>query len=164
MTFNGLRPISNTDNLSSFACGNGALDRWLQTRALKSERTGDSHTYVVCEAGRAVAYYCLANGSVERKLLPGKTRRNAPDPVPVMLLVRLAVDRSRQGKGLGAPILRDAMTRTLEASAIAGMRALIVHAVDERAAAFYARHGFSVSPESPLLLLFPLDTARKVLA
>ena len=87
-----------------------------------------------------------------------------PDPIPVMLMGRLAVDGSRQGLGLGRGLLKDAICRTLKAADVAGMRALLVHALDEDAAAFYLHNGFSRSPIDPLVLMLPLDTARKVLA
>jgi len=87
-----------------------------------------------------------------------------PDPVPVMLMGRLAVDKSWQGKGVGRGLLKDAMIRTLRASEIAGMRALLVHALDDDAANFYVRNGFLISPLDPLVLMLPLDTVRKTIA
>ena len=86
-----------------------------------------------------------------------------PDPIPVMLMGRLAVDRSQQGKGLGRALLKDAILRTLKAAEIAGMRALLVHALDEKAAGFYQHNGFLVSPIDPLVLMLPLVTARRAL-
>lgn len=86
-----------------------------------------------------------------------------PDPIPVMLMGRLAVDRSQQGKGIGRALLKDAILRTLKAADIAGMRALLVHALDEEAVKFYLHNGFLVSPIDTLVLMLPLDTARRAL-
>lgn len=163
MTLTPPRPIHADHDLSPFDSGRPVLDDWLRQRAANNQSSGASRTYVVCEGARVVGYYCLASGSVESRQTPGKVRRNMPDPIPVMLLGRLAVDKTRQGKGLGRALLRDAMLRTLKAANIAGMRALLVHALDERAASFYRHSGFVVSPIDPLVLMLPLDTARKAI-
>jgi GNAT superfamily N-acetyltransferase len=113
---------------------------------------------------RIVGYYSLASGSIESRQTPGKVRRNMPDPIPIMLMGRLAVDKSQQGSGLGRALLKDAILRTLRAADIAGMRALLVHALDEDAAGFYRHNGFLPSPIDPLVLMLPLDVARKALA
>lgn len=163
MTLTPPQPIRADHELSRFDSGRPVLDDWLRSRALRNEGSGASRTYVVCEEARVVGYYCLSNGSVEAKQAPGKVRRNMPEPIPVMLLGRLAVDASRQGKGLGRALLRDAILRTLKAAEIAGMRALLVHALDEGAAAFYRHNAFLASPFDPLVLMLPLDAARRAL-
>jgi GNAT superfamily N-acetyltransferase len=139
------------------------LDDWLRSRAARNERDGASRTYVVCADKRVKAYYYLATGSVAGKQAPGRVRRNMPDPIPVMILGRLAVDTTLQGQGIGRGLLRDAILRTLKAAQIAGIRALMVHALDEDAARFYLSNGFLPSPFDPLVLMLPLETARKAL-
>jgi GNAT superfamily N-acetyltransferase len=157
------RPIDAACDLSSFDSGVPSLDSWLQQRALRNESAGASRSYVVCEGPRVVGYYCLSSGAVECRQAPGRVRRNMPDPIPVMLLGRLAVDRAFQGQGLGRALLKDAILRTLKAAEIAGLRALLVHALDEEAARFYRRNGFLDSPIDPLLLMLPLATVRRAL-
>lgn len=156
------RPISADDDLASFECGKAVLDDWLKRRALCNEALGASRTYVVGEAGKVVAYYCLANGALVHAAAPGRLRRNMPDPIPVMLVGRLAVDRRLHGRGVGGALVRDAIFRTLNAGAIAGIRAIMVHALDQDAARFYRRCGFLHSPVDPLILMLPLETARQV--
>ena len=146
-----------------FDSGRATLDDWLHLRALRNESAGASRTYVVCEGTRVGADYCLSSGAVECRMVPGKVRRNMPDPIPVLLLGRLAVDKTRQGRGLGRAVLRDAILRTLKAAEIAGIRALLVHALDEEAARFYRHNGFLLSPIDPMVLMLPLQTARKAL-
>lgn len=163
MTLAPPRPIATGDDLSTFDSGRPVLDDWLKQRAVRNESAGASRTYVVCEGARVVGYYCLATGAVECRQAPGRVRRNMPDPIPVMLMGRLAVDRTQQGRGLGRALLKDAILRTLKAAGIAGMRALLVHALDEDAARFYRHNGFLDSPIDPLVLMLPLDTARRAL-
>ncbi len=154
------RPIARDHDLSAFDCGRPVLDDWLKRRALRNEESGASRTYVVCERNEVVAYYCLANGAVLHRNAPGRLRRNMPDPIPVMVIGRLAVHRRLHGQGFGASLLRDALMRTASAAEIAGIRAALVHALDEEAAAFYRRHGFLASPMDPLVLMMPLATVR----
>ena len=156
-------PIRADHDLTRFDSGQPTLDTWLASRALKNERGGGSRTYVVCEKGRVVAYYCLATGSVVHGAAPGSIRRNMPDPIPVMLMGRLAVDRSHQGRGIARALVRDAILRTLNVAEIAGTRALLVHALDDTAAAFYRHLGFVDLPVDPLVLMLPLASARKAL-
>lgn len=163
MTLTPPRAIEVAHDVSEFDSGRPTLDDWLRQRAMRNEASGASRTYVVCEGTRVVGYYSLSNGAVESRDTPGKVRRNMPDPIPVMLMGRLAVDRSRQGGGLGRALLKDAILRTLRAAEIAGMRALLVHALDETAAEFYRHNGFLESPLDPLTLMLPLDTARRAL-
>lgn len=151
-------PITSDHELDEFSSGQDSLDRWLRDHALNNEgRT--SRSYVV-EAGSdgIVAYYALVTGSVERAALKSKMRHGAPDPVPVMVLARLAVDQRHHGAGLGAAMLRDAMLRTLEVSRVAGVRMMIVHAIDEAAAAIYRRYGFEPLPREPHTLFLPIET------
>ncbi len=122
-------PVSKDDSIDYFDSGSPALDRWFATHALPNQESGASRTYVVREAGRVVAFYSLATGSVVHSRAPDGIRRNMPDPVPVMVLTRLAVARTHQGRGLGRALVRDALIRTLKVAEIAGMRAVMVHAL-----------------------------------
>ena len=155
------QPIKPDHDLAAFACGHASLDYWLKRRALRNQASGGSRTYVVCEGSKVLAYYCLATGAVEARTAPGRVRRNMPDPIPIMVLGRLAVDASLHGKGLGTGLLKDAILRTLKAAQIAGIRALLVHALDDQAAAFYRNHGFTDSPIDPHVLMLPLETAGR---
>ena len=129
-----LRPPERLDpahEIADFDSGSPALDDWLRRRAQYNETAGASRTYVVCQGTRVVAFYSLANGAVVHAGVPGRIRRNMPDPIPIMVLGRLAVDRRLQRRGLGRALLRDAILRTLQAAEIAGIRAILVHAQDE---------------------------------
>jgi len=163
MTLSAPQPISAEHTLNGFNSGQPSLDSWLISHAEKNERAGGSRTYVVCDDGVVVAYYCLSTGSVARREAPGRIRRNMPDPIPVMLIGRLAVDKSRQGRGIARALVRDAILRTLRAAEIAGVRALLVHALDEDAAGFYRHLGFMASPLDPLMLALPMSVARKAI-
>ncbi len=163
MELTGPEPLAADHVLDGFHSGQPTLDAWLISHALKNEREGGSRTYVVCDRGVVVAYYCLSTGSVARKDSPGRVRRNMPDPIPVMLVGRLAVDRTHQGQGMARALMRDAILRTMKAAEIVGVRALLVHALDEEAAKFYRHLGFMPSPLDPLVLALPLSAARKTL-
>lgn len=149
------RPIRTDDDLSGFDSGKPILDCWLKERALRNEGLA-SRTYVLCVSKSVAAFYTLAVGSVERAIAPGSLRRNMPEPLPVMLLGRLAVDNKFQKMGIGRALVRDAMLRALKAWEIAGIRAMLVHALDADAADFYRVCGFFPSPCDALLLFFPL--------
>jgi GNAT superfamily N-acetyltransferase len=148
-------------DLSQFTCGEPALDDWLRRRALPNEESGASRTYVVCEENRVVGYYALAVGAVAHGGAPGRVKRNMPDPVPVMILGRLAVDEAWQGNRIGPSLLRDAVLRTLQASEIAGIRAILVHAISEQARKFYVDCGFVPSPVDPMTLMITVAEAAK---
>jgi GNAT superfamily N-acetyltransferase len=148
--------LSAVHDLSAFSCGSEVLDNWLRKRALANQTTGASRTYVVAESHKVIGYYALASGGVSASEAPGSIRRNMPDPVPVMILARLAIDSHWQGKGVGGDLLRDAVLRTLQAAEIGGIRALLVHALDESAARFYGRFGFKPSPIRPLTYFLPI--------
>jgi len=157
-------PLTAAHHLADFTCGEPLLDEWLQRRALANQETGASRTYVLLdETGAVAGYYALAAGALLTKEASGRVRRNMPDPIPVMVLGRLAVSTTHQGRGLGRDLLRDAVLRTLQASEIAGFRALLVHALHEKAARFYERSGFRPSPIRPLTLMLLLSDARAAL-
>lgn len=142
--------------LDGFACGVDSLDDWLKKRAFPNQANGASRTYVVAEGRKVVGYYCLASGALDISAAPSTIRRNMPDPIPVAILGRLAVDKSCQGKGLGVALLQDAVGRTAQAGGIVGMRGLIVHALSNEAKAFYEHHGFVASPTQPMTLILSL--------
>lgn len=148
-------------DLSAFECGEPALDDWLRRRALQNEESGASRTYVVCAGKQVAGYYALAVGAVAHTAAPGRVRRNMPDPVPVMVIGRLAVHQRFQGRGIGPGLVRDAVLRTLQASDIAGIRAILVHAISERARKFYAECGFVASLVDPMTLTITVAEAAK---
>jgi GNAT superfamily N-acetyltransferase len=160
---NKLRPpekLKSSHQIASFDSGNTQLDDWLKRRALKNELDGASRTYVLCtEEDVAIAYYCLANGAVAQTTATGRVRRNMPDPIPVMVIGRLAVDCHWQGKGIGRALLRDAILRTVQAAEIAGIRAILVHAISKEAKQFYQNCGFTASPVDPMTLMVKVNDA-----
>lgn len=153
-------PLTVGHRIDDFASGQGELDAWLRRHALRNQETGASRTYVACDAAEVVAYFALAVGAVLHAAAPGRVRRNMPEPVPVMILARLAVDRRWQGRAL----VRDAVLRTLQAAEIAGIRALLVHALTPQARQFYEKLGFRPSPLDPLVQMITLQDARAALA
>lgn len=154
--FGGPEPLRRDHDLERFASGVSSLDGWLRRHALQSAATGSARTFVVTDAeqgGRVVGYHALAAASVSHGAATARVAKGMPrHPIPAVLLARLAVDASAQGRGLGAWLLRDAMLRSLAAAEAVGMRVLLVHALDDRARAFYLRHGFEPSPTDPLNL------------
>jgi GNAT superfamily N-acetyltransferase len=156
--------LTPAHDIAAFDSGNPALDDWLKRRALANDEGGGSRTYVVCAGGRVVGYYALTTGGVAHEAATGRVRRNMPDPVPVMVLARLAVDRAHQDRGLGAGLLRDAILRTLQAAELGGIRAILVHAISAEAKRFYERHGFVESPVDPMTLMITVADAKRALA
>ena len=163
----GDRPLSPPEklraehDLSEFNCGEPSLDDWLRRRAPQNEESGASRTYVVCAGEHVAGYYALAVGAVAHAEAPGRIRRNMPDPVPVMIIGRLAVHKDHQGRQIGPGLLRDAVLRTLQAAEIAGVRAILVHAISERARKFYEGCGFIPSPMDPMTLMITVAEAGK---
>jgi GNAT superfamily N-acetyltransferase len=155
--------LSPAFDLSSFDSGEIVLDGWLRKRALANEESGASRTYVVRAGDRVAGYYSLAVGAVSHDAVTGRMRRNMPQPIPVMILGRLAVDRAFQGRGIGGGLLRDAVLRTIQAAEIAGIRGLLVHTISENARRFYESHGFVASPVDPLVVMITLADAEKIL-
>jgi len=139
--------------LDGFACGVESLDDWLKRRAYANQISGTSRTYVVAESMRVMGYYCLASGALALNDAPAPVRRNMPDPVPIAVLGRLAIDQTYQGQGLGVALLQDAVLRTCQASAIVGIRGILVHALSDAAKTFYEHHGFVASPSQPMTLI-----------
>ena len=145
-------------DVSSFECGVPELDHWLKRRAHQNEASRASRTYVVTEGAgnRVIGYYALATGAVSHGKATGRVRRNMPEPIPVMVLARLAVDREYQKTGLGVGLLKDALLRTLQASEVAGIRAVLLHAIDDSSKRFYLHHGFAESPIDPMTMMITL--------
>lgn len=153
------QPLLAENRCESFACGESSLDDWLRRRALLNQTSGASRTFVVTdESGQVLAYYALAAGAVSHQESPGTIRRNMPDPVPVMVLARLAVDQRLQGQQVGGALLKDALQRAVSVAQNIGVRALLVHALNDRARQFYAHYGFVPSPANPMTLMLPLHT------
>lgn len=159
-------PLSRAHNLSSFDCGrHPSLNIWLQRFAWQNQQNETSRTYVVHRAGSVVAYYSIAAGSVSREEAPARVLKGlARHPAPVIVLTRLAVDKCEQGMGLGKAMLKDALMRIAAAAEIVGARAVIVHAIDSEAAAFYRKFGFEPSPTSNLNLMLLMKDLRASMA
>jgi GNAT superfamily N-acetyltransferase len=155
--------LSPTHDLSGFQSGETTLDDWLRRHALSNEETGASRTYVVIANKKVVGYYTLAVGAVAHAEAPGRVKRNMPNPVPVMVLGRLAVDKEFQNLGIGTGLLRDAVLRTTQAAEIAGIRAILVHALSELAKRFYEKYGFVASPINSMTVMMTVAEARKII-
>ena len=151
-------------DLVLFDSGEQSLDNWLKKRALANQVSGASRTFVACEGRRVAGYYALASGAVTVASVPGKFRRNMPDPIPVVLLGRLAVDRAWQGQGLGRSLFRDAAMRVSHAADTIGIRGIVVHALSDDARKFYLALGFMECPGEPLILVVNLQDLRVALA
>lgn len=160
LTFAPPEPLTDRHIVDDFNSGEPSLDQWLKTRAKRNQATGASRTFVVRGDEAVVAYYSLASGAVAVASTPGHFRRNMPDPVPVVLLGRLAVDQSLHGRGIGRHLVRDAAMRVLGAAETIGIRGLLVHALGDRAKSFYLRVGFSESPLDPMMLMITLTALR----
>lgn len=150
-------PLTDRHIVDGFACGQPVLDDWLRRRALANQSSGATRTFVVADpTWRVLGYYALAAGAVARSDATATVRRNMPDPLPVLVLARLAVDRGSQGRRLGAALLQDAVHRAVAVSGDAGVRALLVHALDDRARQFYEYYGSQPSPIHPMTLMLRL--------
>lgn len=149
-------PLTEAHRLEGFRCTEPALESWLKQRARRNQQDGASRCYVVCAGEDVVGYYALAAGAVSHTQTPGHVRRNMPDPIPVIVLGRLAVHADRAGQGIGAGLLKDAVLRALRLSQEMGIRALLCHAINEDAKRFYLHHGFVESPIEPLTVMLNL--------
>jgi predicted N-acetyltransferase YhbS len=157
MKLHAPQPLTADHQLNTFNCGETSLDEWLKRRALLNQSNGASRTFVVVDESQLVmGYYALAAGAVHHQDATRSIRQNMPDPIPVMVLARLAVDIRTQGMQLGAGLLRDAVDRSIAVAKNTGVRALLVHALHERAKQFYLYFGFQASPVHPLTLMLRL--------
>jgi predicted N-acetyltransferase YhbS len=164
VTAPALRAIALLDDrhaVERFDCGHPDLDRWLRHSARVAAATGTAATYVLCRGRRVVGYYALAMSSVTHDRAPSRLRRGMPDPVPVVLLGRLALCRSEQGTGLGGHLLVHALRHCVRGGREFGARAVVVDAVDSDAAAFYRHFGF-IDLEGRRLWRRLADVARAV--
>lgn len=171
MTLASGTPLSAIEKLTKdhivagFHCGKPSLDDWLFRFALPNQQNDSARTYVIHRAGRVVAYYSLAAGSVRREESPARVAKGvARHPIGVILLARLAVSEAEQGGGLGKRLLVDALIRSLAAADSIGARAVLVHAIDEDAAVFYRRYGFESSPADPKQLMLLMKDLRATLS
>lgn len=150
--------LTDLHNVESFDSGEDSLDTWLRRRALANQASGATRTYGVCASGRSVVgYYAVAAGVVTVAGAPGQIRRNMPDPIPVAVLARLAVDRSWQGRGLGRALVRDAARRVATAAETIGIRGIVVHAISEEVREYYLSLGFDASRHEPMTLMVTLQ-------
>lgn len=150
-------PLGDEHQLDDFRCTSPELTRWLVNRARKNHRDGASRCFVVCDDRQhVIGYYALAAGAVSHEAVPGHLKRNMPDPIPIAVLGRLAVHADWTGKGMGQGLLQDALRRTLQIAQQMGLRALLCHAIDEPAKAFYLKHGFIETPLDPMTVMLSL--------
>lgn len=161
MALSAPEPLAPHHLLDSFNSGEGSLDDWLRKRARANEASGASRSYVVCQESRVVGYYAIASGAVSTSAAPGRFKRNMPEPIPVVLLGRLAVDRVWQGKGVGGGLFKDACRRISRAAEAIGIRGILVQAISDEARNFYLRMGLMECPLQPQTLVITLEDLRK---
>lgn len=155
------QPLTSDHHCTDFSCGEPVLDEWLKRRAMAHQVSGASRTFVVVDkAQRVYGYYAMAAGAVSHRFATGGVRRNMPDPVPVMVLARLAVATQAQGIKLGGSLLQDAVNRAANVAQNTGVRALLVHALHGQAKLFYEHYGFQASTLDPLVLMLRLSHAK----
>lgn len=158
--FKAPEPLSNHHKLETFDSGVAPLDEWLKRRAARNQISGASRTYVLCDDDQVAGYYALASGAVTTLVAPGNFRRNMPDPIPVVILGRLAIARTHQGHGLGRALFQDATLRVIHAADSIGIRGMLVHAISDEAKAFYIKLGLDVSPLEPMTLMAAVNDLR----
>ncbi|MGB8600878.1 MAG: GNAT family N-acetyltransferase [Rhizomicrobium sp.] len=157
MGLNAPQPLVPDHETEAFASGVSELDTWLKKRARLNERTGASRTFALCDGRTVVGYYSLATTSLLHSVATGKVRRNMPEPIPAVLIGRLALDKAYQGKGHGVGLLQDAVLRIAGASQTIGIRAILVHAKSDSAKAFYERFGFRPSPMETMTMMMTIE-------
>lgn len=155
-------PLADAHELGDFDSGVGSLDDWLKRRARGNQVSGATRTFVVAEGRRVVAYYAVASGAIGIGGAVGRFRRNMPDPIPIALLARLAIDRAWQGRGVGRALFRDCAARVVHAADSLGIRGIVVQAISEDARAFYLAVGFEPSPVDPMTLMVTLGDVRAI--
>ncbi len=163
MNLRAPEPLTAQHDFTSFQSGEETLDRWLKQRALKNQISGASRTFVACDGNRVVAYYALASGAVAVEAASGRFKRDMPDPIPVVVLGRLAVDQASHSKGLGRALVQDAGRRVLQAANAIGIRGMLVLALSDEAKAFHERVGFDTSPLDPMMLMATLTDLQAAL-
>ena len=156
--------MTSDHDVSQFDCGKHvSLTDWLKRFARMNQASGDTRTYVIHRNLQVVGYYSLAPGSVSRKEATARASKSSPEPIPIVLLARLAVDEAEQGKGLGSALLKDALQRAYAGAEIIGGRAVLVHAIDAEAAAFYRKYGFESCPGLEFHLMLLMKDLRATL-
>ncbi|HBJ0321376.1 TPA: GNAT family N-acetyltransferase [Escherichia coli] len=157
-------PLMARHQFTSFCSGVETMDNWLKQRALKNQLAGASRTFVSCDTySNVLAYYSLASSAVETYVATGRFRRNMPEPIPVVVLGRLAIDKSLQGQGIDRAMVRDAGLRVLQAAEVIGIRGMLVHALSDQAREFYLRVGFEPSPVDSMILMATLADLQECL-
>ena len=157
-------PLGPHHRLDTFSSGQVALDDWLKRRARANQASGASRTFVICESGGVIGYYALASSAVSVASSSGRFRRNMPDPIPVVVLARMAIAQSHHRRGLGRALFQDAARRVINAADAIGIRGFLVHALTQDAAAFYRALGFDPSPLDPMTLMVTLADLRASLS
>ena len=160
-----IEKLTTSHQLANFDCGDAELNQFLQKYALANQQASNTQTYIAIDQETVVGYYSLVVGSVAHQDAPRRVTKGQPKyPIPVMILARMAVDLSKQSKGIGKGLLKDALFRTVQAADLAGIRALLVHAKDERARSWYEQFDFEPSPTDELHLFLLLKDVKKILA
>ena len=155
-------PLRADHDVSEFVSGVESLDHWLKRRALKNQASGASRTFVACQGQRVLAFYALASSAIAVDGASGRLRRNMPDPIPVVVLARLAVDESMKGRGFGRALVRNAVQRVIQAADVIGIRGIVVHALSVEAKRFYEQVGFEQSSLDPMVLMATLNDLGSV--
>jgi GNAT superfamily N-acetyltransferase len=156
-------PLADHHQLGAFNSGLPTLDEWLRRRARANQVSGASRSFVVCADDIVVGYHALASGAISAAAAPSRFRRNMPEPIPVAVLGRLAVDQTWHGRGVGRALFRDSALRVMQASEVIGIRGMLVHAISDEAKAFYLALGLSESPLEPMTLMVTLADLRATL-
>ena len=156
-------PLAEHHQLGAFSSGVPTLDDWLRRRARANQVSGASRSFVICTDDTVVGYYALASGAVSAAAAPSRFRRNMPEPIPVAVLGRLAVDQTCHGQGIGRALFRDSALRVMQAAEAIGIRGMLVHAISDKAKAFYLALGLSESPLEPMTLMVTLTDLRATL-
>ena len=164
MALSAPEPLADHHIIDKFSSGEISLDDWLKRRARANQASGASRTYVLCDETKVIGYYALASGAVAVRVVPGRFRRNMPNPIPVVVLARLAIDQAWQGRSIGPALFNDAARRVLQAADAIGIRGIVVHAISDEAKKFYTALGFDPCPHEPGTLVVTLADIRAALA
>ncbi len=164
MNLEAPRLLKEDDETAFFDCGENSLNIWLREKAQKNHKSGASKVFVISEGKRIAGFYCLSTFSIAHIVSPRSLTRNMPDPLPALLLGRLAIDKNYQGFGIGALLLQDAILRTLNISREIGLIGLVTNPLSERARSFYLKYGFIDCPGSNPTLILPIKTIEQALS
>lgn len=156
--------LTQYHEVSDFSCGKSVLDSWLKDKALKNQTNRGSRTFVITSGKQVAGYYALASGAVERTQVTSKMARNMPNPIPVVILARLAIDNHFKGLSLGKGLLKDALLRCVNVASQIGVKAVLVHALDQEAMAFYQKFGFEPMPKQDKTLMISIANIEKILS